>query len=304
MLLHPFKNKVITLLTLTLIFSLIPTQIGKKGGTLPIAPNLNILVVREGIFNPLLYASELLGVRILGDSSKDRYLQNLNAYGLATDYLKGGSPNGLYLTQRKGIKGVNPKLKSGDVVKSISFNPGCLPKYQGLQAAWVHTAKCSSELTIFRNQKFHKIQLLAKEGDTFTAQRVLSDRAPKSPKILNQITGLSAGLILSLYYLDQRSKGSLIAKEVVSGSGMIELGSYSYTAISDLPEKYQAAVKAKSTILFLAKDQSLSELYESKIKLDSKMEIFKVKNLDEIVKILCQRGASDELCRKEELGIR
>ena len=197
------------------------------------------------------------------------------------------------------MKGVNPKIKSGDVVQNISFNPDCLPKYQGLQAAWVHTAKCSSELTIFRNNKFHKIKLLAKEGDTFTALRVLSDQAPKSPKILNQITGLSAGLILSLYYLDQRSKGSLIAKEVVSGSGMIELGSYSYTAISDLPEKYQAASRAKSTILFLAKDQSLSELYESKIKLDSKMEIIKVNNLDEIVKILCKRGADDELCRKE-----
>lgn len=294
----PFKHIVISLLTLTLIIGVIPTQIGKRGGTLPLAPNLNILVVREGIFNPLLYASELLGVRILGDGSNDRYLQNLNAYGLATHYLKGQSPNGLYLSQRKGTKGINNRLKSGDVIKRIKFAQGCLPKYKGLQAAWVHTAKCSSELTIFRNQQFHNVSFLAKEGDSFTAIRILSDQAPKSPKILNQITGLSAGLILSLYYLDQRSKGSLIAKEVVSGSGMIELGSYSYTAISDLPEKYLAASRAKSTVLFLAKDQSLSALYANKIKLDSNMEIFKVKNLDEIVKILCRRGAKDELCVK------
>lgn len=84
MLFLPFKHILITLLTLTLIIGVIPTQIGKRGGTLPLAPNLNILVVREGIFNPLLYASELLGVGILGDRSKDRYLQNLNAYGLTT----------------------------------------------------------------------------------------------------------------------------------------------------------------------------------------------------------------------------
>lgn len=301
MLFIPFKNKVITLLTLTLIFALIPTQIGKKGGTLPVSHNLNILVVREGLFNPLMYASELLGVRVLGDSSKDRYIQNLNAYGLATHYLKGESPNGLYLSEKMGQEIINPKLETGDIVSRIWFKPSCLLRYKGLLAAWVQTHRCDSELTVFRNERFLNIKLLAKEGDDFNALRVLSDQAPKAPKILNQITGLSAGLILSIYYLDKSSKGSLLGKEVVSGSGVIEPGSYTYAAISDLPEKYQAAVQAKSTVLFLAKDQSLSELYQSNMQLDSKMDIFKVKNLDEIVKILCQRGARDELCIRNSM---
>ena len=60
----PLKNKVIALLTLSLILSLYPTQIGVKGGTLPLAHNLNILVVRDGLFNPLLYLSELVGMSI------------------------------------------------------------------------------------------------------------------------------------------------------------------------------------------------------------------------------------------------
>jgi len=295
----PLKNKVISLLTLSLILSLFPTQIGVKGGTLPLAHNLNILVVRDGLFNPLLYLSELVGMSIPGDKSNVRHLQNLNAYGLVTQYLKGKTPNGLYLSQRDGSESIKSKLKTGDVVKSIEFASNCKPIYKGLQAAWVHTAKCSSNLTIFRNQKYLNITLPAKKGEDFTALRVLSDYAPKSPKVLNQITGLSAGLILSLYYLDQRSKGSLLSNDIVSGSGMIELGSNSFTDISDLPEKYQAASRGKSTILFLAKEQSLSELYESKIKLDPKMEIFKVQNLAEMVKILCERGANDELCRRK-----
>ena len=290
------KKILLTLLALTLILFLTPTQLGKKGGTLPLSPNLNILVVRDGLFNPLIYLTELKGLPIPGDRSTDRYLQNLNAYGLATNYLKGETPNGLYLSQKEYSESINLKLQTGDVIKSIRFSPNCQPSYKGLKAAWVHTSKCSSALTIFRQQKFLTLTLPAKGGDDFDAIRVLSDHAPKSPKILNQITGHSAGLVLSLYYLDQTSKGSLLSKDFVSGSGMIEPGSLSYSAISDLPQKYIAASKANSSVLFLAKAQNLKELYNSNVKLDPKLKIYKVKNLHEIVKILCQRGAKDELC--------
>lgn len=292
------KNLLVTLLTCTLILSLIPTHHGKEGGVIALSPNLNILVVRDGTNNYLLRLTERIGFKIPGDHSTDRYIQNLNAYGLATHYLQGVTTDGLYLSRKEFSGKLNQRLKTGDVIKSIAFSPECKPPYAGIQAAWVYTSQCAGNFTIFRNQKFINLSLSKKEGDNFNAFRVLSDHGPESPKVLNQVSGHSAGLILSLYYLDQSSKGSLLSSDVVSGSGMIEIGSRSYSPVADLGYKYLAALRAKSTVLFLAEDQSLEELYSSSIAVDPSMKIYRVKNLHEIVRILCQRGASDELCQQ------
>ena len=292
----PLKKTILLLLLLTLLLSLLPTQLSKKGGTLPLGENLNILVVRDGVFNPLLNLLERSGVKIPGDDSTDRYLQNLDAFGLATNYLKGNTPEGLYLSMKKSNFDPDPILKTGDVISNFIFNPNCAPAQLTLQASWVRTHQCASVVTIFRDQKFLKLNLPATSSDNFNALRVISDQAPSSPKSLNLYTGLSAGLILSLYYLDQSSKGSLFSNDKVAGSGMIEPGSYSYSAISELPKKYQAALSSKSTILFLAQDQELSELSASKIKLSPTLKIYKIKTLQEAVKILCARGANDALC--------
>lgn len=295
----PVKKTIYSLLILTLLLSLLPTQISKKGGTLSLGENLNILVVRNGPSNPLLNLLEVTGIKLPGDTSTDRYLQNLNAFGIATHYLKGQTPEGLYLSEKEGQADLNPILKTGDVISNFNFNPKCTKTQPNLKASWVQTHHCASTVTIFRDQKFLKLHLPATSSDNFNALRVISDQAPPSPKTLNLYTGLSAGLILSLYYLDLSSKGSLFSKDKVSGSGMIEPGSYSYSAISELPKKYQAAVNSKSTILFLAHNQDLSELYNSKIKLNPKLKIYKIKSLKEAVVILCARGAKDELCQRK-----
>jgi hypothetical protein len=292
------KKLPVILLTCTLILSLTPTHLGREGRAVALTPNLNILVVRDGPYNYLLRLTEQIGFKIPGDRSTDRYIQNLNAYGLATHYLQGVSPDGLYLSQKEFSRKFDHRLKSGDVIKSIGFSPDCKPQYDGIQAAWVHTSQCASNFTIFRNERFINFSLSKKEGDDFKAIRVLSDRAPEPPKEFNQISGHSAGLILSLYYLDRSSKGSLFSSDVVSGSGMIEIGSRSFSPIADLGYKYLAAVRAKSTVLFLADGQSLEEIYTSNIALDSSMKIYRVKNLHEMVQILCQRGASDAICQQ------
>lgn len=293
------KKTIYTLLTLTLIISLLPTQVSKTGGNLPLGENLNILVIRDGVFNPLLNLVEISGIKLPGDNSTDRYLQNLNAFGLATHYFKGSTPEGLYLSEKKGSPDSNPILHTGDVISHFTFNPKCTKTQPTLQASWVRTHHCASTVTIFRDQKFLKLHLPATASDNFNALRVISDQAPPSPKTLNLYTGLSAGLILSLYYLDLSSKGSLFSNDKVAGSGMIEPGSYSYSAISELPKKYQAAVNSKSTILFLAHNQDLGELYNSKIKLTPNLKIYKIKSLKEAVAILCARGANDALCQRK-----
>jgi len=294
------KKTIYSLLIVSLLLlSLLPTQVSKKGGTLPLGENLNILVVRDGVFNPLLNLLEVSGIKLPGDNSTDRYLQNLNAFGLATHYLKGRTPEGLYLSEKKSNPDSDPILKTSDVISHFTFNPKCAKSQPTLQASWVRTHHCASTVTIFRDQKFLKLKLPATSNDNFNALRVISDRAPSPPKSLNLYTGLSAGLILSLYYLDLSSKGSLFSNDKVAGSGMIEPGSYSYSAISELPKKYQAAVNSKSTILFLAHNQDLSELYNSKIKLTSNLKIYKIKSLKEAVVILCARGANDALCQSK-----
>lgn len=285
------KKIIITLIMVTL---LLPQKFGSHGTSVPIADNLKLLVVRDGFVNNLMLLIERSGIKNPLDKSTDRYIQNANAYGMAQRYLGNSPVDGLYLTVKKDSIAEKAGLKSGDILSQIKFQLPCEFKEQNINFNWVKLYACSSTVIIARGEKITTLSLPAGSTLGSTVLRVLTTYSPPPPRVTNRDTGLSGGLVLSLFYLDKATKGSLFSKDKVAASAMISPNSQEFTAISELRKKYQAAVESKSTLLLIADDQPLDEL--NNIKLDPNLDIRKIKNLAEAVKTLCERGADDELC--------
>ena len=285
------KKIIITLILLTL---LLPQKFGSHGESVHIADNLKLLVVRDGFVNNLMLLIERTGIKNPLDKSTDRYIQNANAYGMAQRYLGYPPVDGLYLTVKKDSVAEKAGLKSGDILSQIKFQQPCEFKEQNIHFNWVKLYACASKVIIARGEKIFALTLPAKSTLGATGNRVLTNFTPPPPRVTNQDTGLSGGLVLSLFYLDKETKGSLFSRDKVAASAQISPNSQEFSAISELLKKYKAASESKSTLLLLADDQPLDEI--NNIKLDPDLDIRKIKNLDEAVKILCQRGADDELC--------
>ena len=285
------KKIIITLILLTL---LLPQKFGSHGESVHIADNLKLLVVRDGFVNNLMLLIERTGIKNPLDKSTDRYIQNANAYGMAQRYLGNSPVDGLYLTVKKDSIAEKAGLKSGDILSQINFKQPCEFKEQNIQFNWVKLYACSSTVIIARGEKITTLSLPAGSTLGSTGLRVLTNYSPPPPRVTNQDTGLSGGLVLSLFYLDKATKGSLFSKDKVAASAQISPNSQEFSAISELRKKYLAAVESKSTLLLLADDQPLDEL--NTIELDKNLDIRKIKNLAEAVKTLCERGADDELC--------
>ena len=276
---------------------LIPTEYGMHGEATPITKNLEILSVRDNSVNNLILLLEKTVYKIPGDKSTDRYIEKADAYGLARRYLGYQKTEGLYLKVKKNTKSFNASLRSGDIISNITLEQGCKLTSGTINKNWVSTHACRSSGTIFRDGKIFKIYLPRRAAEGAVALRVISDIFPATTKVINQDTGLSAGLILTLYYLDMLTPGSLFSKDKVSGSGVIDPINGSFTELGALNYKYRAAVKSKSTIIFVSRNQDLSEL---KIKKTDGTRIEKIENINEALKILCQRGADDQLCLKNK----
>jgi PDZ domain-containing secreted protein len=283
-------------LLLVLLALLLPHELGPHGESVKITNNLNLLVVRSGPVNNMMLLSERAGIKIPWDKSTDRYKQNADAYGMAQRYLGKPAIDGLYLTVNKDSKAYATGLRSGDILSNIKFQKPCKFQEKNILADWFNTYACVSDVTISRGDDFTKLTLPAGSNMGASGLRILTDHSPPPPKVTNQDTGLSGGLVLSLYYLDKETKGSLFSKDKVAATGMISPTNLEFSAISELSKKYTAAVENKNTLLLLADDQPLDEL--SKIKSNPNITIKKIKNLEQAVKILCNRGADDELCKK------
>lgn len=289
------SKKIVALIILLPL--LLPTKLTSHGEAVSITKNLQMLVVRDGPVNNLMRLAENTGYKIPGDKSTDRYIQNADAYGLAMRYLGQPPQEGLYLKVNLPSKAYKAGLRSGDILSNVRFKPNCKFSQKNILQDWFNTYACESLVTVNRGNKFLSLRLPAGSTLGASGNRVLTNYAPLTLKVTNQDTGLSGGLVLSLYYLDKETKGSLFSKDKVAGSGMINPVTLEFSAISELSKKYNAAVESKSTILLLADDQPLAEI--SSIKPESSLTIKKIKNLAQAVKILCNRGADDYLCTKK-----
>ncbi len=288
--------KKITLI-LVLLALLLPHELGPHGESVKITHNLNLLVVRSGPVNNMMILSERVGIKIPWDKSTDRYIQNADAYGMARRYLGKPSVDGLYLTVNKESKAYTAGLRSGDILSNIKFQKPCKFQEKNILADWFNTYACVSNVTISRGNKFTKLTLPAGSTKGASGNRILTNHSPAPPKVTNQDTGLSGGLVLSLYYLDKETKGSLFSKDKVAATGMISPTNLEFSAISELLKKYTAAVESKNTLLLIAENQPLDEI--SNIESNPNITIKKIKNLEQAVKILCERGANDELCKRK-----
>jgi len=285
----------IVLITFASLALLIPTEYGMHGEATALTKNLEILSVRDKSVNNLILLLEKTGYKVPGDKSTDRYIENADAYGLARRYLGYQKTEGLYLTVKKNTKSFNAGLRNGDIISNITFEKGCNLTSGNINKNWVSTYACRSSGTIFRDGKLFKIHLPRRAAEGAVGLRVISNSSPATPKVINQDTGLSAGLILTLYYVDMLTPGSLFSKDKVSGSGVIDPINGSFTEVAALNYKYKAAVKSKSTILFLTRRQDISEL---RIEKSDGVRIEKIENINDAIKILCNRGADDKLCLK------
>lgn len=284
---------------LILLALLLPHEIRAHGESVKITNNLNLLVVRSGPVNNMMILSERAGIKIPWDKSTDRYIQNADAYGMAQRYLGKPSVDGLYLTVDKDSIAYATGLRSGDILSQIKFQKPCKFEEKNILADWFNTYACVSNVTISRGENFTKLTLPPGSTRGASGNRILTNYSPAPPKVTNQDTGLSGGLVLSLYYLDKETKGSLFSKDKVAATGMISPTNLEFSAISELLKKYKAAVKSKATLLLLADDQPLDEI--NNIESNPNITIKKIKNLEQAVKILCDRGAEDELCESNNI---
>ena len=142
------------------IYLLVPLELRTHGEANEITKNLNLLSVREGPVNNLILLAEKTGYKLPWDNSTDRYIQNIDAYGIANRYIGKKATEGLFLTVDKDSKGYSQGLRSGDILSDINFSKKCAPTTKiTILAAWAKTYNCDSIVRIYRKGKFQNYSL-------------------------------------------------------------------------------------------------------------------------------------------------
>lgn len=283
-----------------LIFILfLPTGYAERGDSVMLDGGSNLLLVRKGYSSFFTdFFERRVGVNLISDNN-DRFIENINGYGLAEGYLSGKHRFSFFLKVPRGSSAFSNGLRNGDILSKITFTGGCAFEKANFLESWVLLSSCPSIVRIYRDSRFFNISLPINGNFGSNSLLVLGDRRPKDPWQLNNVTGLSGGMALSLSYLNILSDGNLFSRDKVSATGAIWAHAESFESIVGLDFKINASLENGDTVMLLPENQSFEDVSEStkrRVKL-SGLSIYKVSNLSEAVAVLCARGSRSSLCK-------
>lgn len=290
----------INFLAISLIFLIfIPNSVRDGGGYIKLEENLYMVVVKFGYQSTFSEIAGDAGLSYpLKNKNTDRYIAGANADGLAKELLGHKRKEGLFLEVESDSKAFKAGLRSKDIVKKISYERCKLSKeVKNIYVKWYYLNDCDGNVIISRyGEKDSYIKIKKGDIDGTKITKVLNDKIPEIPKRLNSTVGTSGSMALSLFYLDQQTEGNLFSEDRVSATGAIDSETGHYKNIASLDKKFNAVRENRSTIFFIPKHQDTRIL--EKFNSDD-LQIVKVSSLEEIVNILCLRGAQDSICRKK-----
>ena len=197
------------------------------------------------------------------------------------------------------VTGVQPKsiaqragLEIGDAVITIN---GLSPNFHTLDGNLA--TNVTSRLRVYRDGHIVDIDLKpappwpqATGGGATFVRRLITAPAPALP--VGKVTGGSAGLVLSLAYIDMLTTGDLTGHRLVAATGAIGPGG-SVDPVLGYDAKVTAATRAGATVFMMPRpDIAAAQPYAP-----PSVRVVGVSSLDEAVRWLCVNGGVSSACR-------
>lgn len=273
----------------------------ETGAVIRLDESWNALVVSSGYRNALYKVQELTSRVAPRELSTDNVVEGALAYAAAQQVLNEVTHPGIVLIPyRDGPlwrAGFRPRDIVTSVVGSGTANgvksKRCREASRWVEASqwWEFLASCDATLNLLRDGKRLALPLRAEQAVGGRTEYLASTDFPELPRDLQGSTGLSATLALALFFLDQRTKGSLAAGLVVASTGVVLGSDLKVSAIGSLDQKAAAAHRAGVQLLFVPYGQrrELPEL--------EGMHVVEVTSLYNAVAELCHLGSDDAVCR-------
>lgn len=134
----------------------------------------------------------------------------------------------------------------------------------------------------------------SKKSAAAAAARVLRSGPLPVDADTDGVSGPSAGLMLTLAYVDASSPGDLTAGLTVIGTGTVE-GDGTVEGVAGVPLKVQGAARLGADVFFVA-EANASSAREAAAAHAPGLEVVPVASVTDAVAWLCERGATDDVC--------
>jgi hypothetical protein len=133
------------------------------------------------------------------------------------------------------------------------------------------------------------VQSASNAADNLLGSRLTYPGAPGTDVTVPGIGGPSAGLTLSLHFVNLRSTGNLFSAYAVAATGTVS-DDGSVGPVGGVEHKAQGALRAGARVLFVPAEE-VSQVGEA-----SALQVVGVGSLGEAVTWLCDRGATSSVC--------
>ena len=272
----------------------------QEGNSIKIGENLHALVVTTWYGTPLTsYATDLvtdLGIDRVNFASQSIELTEAAMDASASaDRLLGKNPTPALLLQVfEESSGWEAGLRNGDVVVALKKDRVCGAKRasdRDMRVLWDRISNCGGVAYIKRDGNSLNFKINSSVVRGVKAHEVGTGVVPAIPNRLRGVEGRSAGLALALMYLDERTEGSLLGNQVVAATGTITSFDDHVGFVGGLEYKIPAGRDAGANLILIPLSQG-DEFGPMK-----GVSIVEVGSLSEAVRVLCDRGSDDELCR-------
>jgi PDZ domain-containing protein len=145
-------------------------------------------------------------------------------------------------------------------------------------------------LTVKRDGKEREIRVSVEDGKIGVR---ISDHYDGKPILTvdnGEVGGGSAGLAMTLSFIDYLTPGDLTGGDILAATGVINIDG-SVEHIDGVNFKALGAIKAGAKVMFVPRGQA-EEITATGIK------IVEVSNVQEAIDFLCKRGSNDEVCAR------